>query len=201
MKGSLIIVSFFVVGLVLSYFGFVPELLCADSLITYALYGLMFFVGISIGSDIEVLRSVRGYGWRILLVPLATIVGTLLGAALVGVFYGGRTVLECMAVGAGFGYYSLSSIFITEYVGAELGTVALVSNIMREIMALIFAPILALYFGKLAPIAAGGATTADTTLPIISKVSGSDFVVIAIFHGVVVDFSVTILVPFICRYI
>lgn len=201
MKGSLIIVSFFVVGLVLSYFGFVPELLCADSLITYALYGLMFFVGVSIGSDIEVLRSVRGYGWRILLVPLATIVGTLLGAALVGVFYGGRTVLECMAVGAGFGYYSLSSIFITEYVGAELGTVALVSNIMREIMALIFAPILALYFGKLAPIAAGGATTADTTLPIISKVSGSDFVVIAIFHGVVVDFSVTILVPFICRYI
>lgn len=201
MKGSLIIVSFFAVGLLLAYFGVAPELLCVDALITYALYGLMFFVGVSIGSDMEVLRSVKGYGWRILLVPLATIIGTLFGSALVGAFYGGRSVLECMAVGAGFGYYSLSSIFITEYVGAELGTVALLSNIMREVMALLFAPILALYFGKLAPIAAGGATTADTTLPIITRVSGSDFVIIAIFHGVAVDFSVTILVPFICQFI
>ena len=46
-----------------------------------------------------------------------------------------------MAVGAGFGYYSLSSIFITEYKGPELGTIALLSNITREIITLLFAPV------------------------------------------------------------
>jgi uncharacterized membrane protein YbjE (DUF340 family) len=46
------------------------------------------------------------------------------------------------------------------------------------------------FFGKLAPISAGGATTMDTTLPVITKYSGQEFVVIALFHGMIIDFSV-----------
>lgn len=105
---------------------------------------------------------------------------------------------DCMAVGAGFGYYSLSSIFITEYKGPELGTIALLSNIMREIITLLCAPLLVKYFGKLAPISVGGATTMDTTLPIITRYSGKEFVIISIFHGFVVDFSVPFLVTLLC---
>ena len=107
-------------------------------------------------------------------------------------------VLGCMAVGAGFGYYSLSSIFITEYKGPELGTIALLSNITREIITLLFAPLLVRWFGNLAPISAGGATTMDTTLPIITRYSGQSFVVVSIFHGFVVDFSVPFLVTLFC---
>ena len=103
-----------------------------------------------------------------------------------------------MAVAAGFVYYSLSSIFITEYKCPELGTIALLSNIMREIIALLGAPLLVKYFGKLAPISVGGATTMDTTLPIITRCSGKEFVIISIFHGFVVDFSVPFLVTFLC---
>jgi len=109
-----------------------------------------------------------------------------------------RSSSECMAIGAGFGHYSLSSIFITEYKGPELGTIALLSNIMREITALLGAPLLVKYFGKLAPISVGGATTMDTTLPIITRCSGKEFVIISIFHGFVVDFSVPFLVTFLC---
>ena len=109
-----------------------------------------------------------------------------------------RGALDCMAVGAGFGYYSLSSIFITEYKGPELGTIALLSNIMREIIALLCAPLLVKYFGQLAPISVGGATTMDTTLPIITGYSGKEFIIISIFHGFVVDFSVPFLVTFLC---
>ena len=99
------------------------------------------------------------------------------------------TTAECMAVGSGFGYYSLSSIFITEYKGAQLGTIALLSNIIREIIALLFAPFFAKYFGKLSPISVGGATTMDTTLPIILRFSGKEYMVVSLFHGFTTDKS------------
>jgi uncharacterized membrane protein YbjE (DUF340 family) len=79
-----------------------------------------------------------------------------------------------------------------------LGTVALLSNIMRELAALLLAPLLVRYFGKLAPIAVGGATTMDTTFPVIVKFSGKEFAVIAVFHGFVLDVSVPVLVTLFC---
>ncbi|WP_286847453.1 lysine exporter LysO family protein, partial [Proteiniphilum sp. UBA5463] len=82
--------------------------------------------------------------------------------------------------------------------GAELGTIALLSNISREIITLLFAPLLVKYFGKLAPISAGGATTMDTTLPIIARFSGQSFVIVSIFHGFTVDLSVPFLVVLFC---
>ena len=50
----------------------------------------------------------------------------------------GKDLILLSPTGSGFGYYSLSSIFITEYKGAELGTIALLSNISREIITLLF---------------------------------------------------------------
>ena len=79
-----------------------------------------------------------------------------------------------------------------------MGTIALLSNIMREIITLLFAPLLVRCFGRLAPISAGGATTMDTTLPIITRFSGKDFVIVSIFHGFAVDVSVPFLVVLFC---
>jgi uncharacterized membrane protein YbjE (DUF340 family) len=124
---------------------------------------LMFCVGTSIGNDPNTLKSFRSLNPRLMFLPIMTILGTLAGCAVAGFFMSQRSSSECMAIGAGFGYYSLSSIFITEYKGPELGTIALLSNIMREITALLGAPLLVKYFGKLAPISVGGATTMDTT--------------------------------------
>ena len=102
-------------------------------------------------------------------------------------------------MGSGFGYYSLSSIFINEYKGTELGTVALLANIMREIITLLGAPLMVRWFGKLAPISAGGATSMDTTLPIIAHCSGEEYVILSIVHGFAVDFSVPFLVTLFCN--
>lgn len=73
---------------------------------------------------------------------------------------------------------------------AELGTIALIANIIREIFALLGAPLFVRYFGRLSPICAGGATTMDTTLPIITRYCGKDLVFVSIFHGILVDFTV-----------
>ncbi|WP_294142569.1 lysine exporter LysO family protein [uncultured Sanguibacteroides sp.] len=198
MKGSITIVAFFLAGILIARFIDIPTSVTGDDLTVYALYLLMFLVGISIGSDKKALQALKQQDLKLVLVPLATILGTLVGSVLISFALQGRSITDCLAVGSGFGYYSLSSIFITQYKGAELGTIALVSNIMRELIALLAAPLLVRYFGKLAPISVGGATTADTTLPIITKFSGKEFVIISIVHGITVDLSVPFLVTFFC---
>ena len=115
-----------------------------------------------------------------------------------GVVLQHRTLTDCLALDSGFAYYSLSSIFITEYRGAELGTIALLANIIREMITLLLTPLLAKWAGPLAPISTGGATTMDTTLPIIAKTIGQKYVALSIYHGFVTDFTVPFLVTMWC---
>ena len=196
MKGSLIIIAFFALGIAV---GLIPNfsfLIPNSSFLI--LYALMFCVGVSIGSDTNTLKSFRSVNPRLMMLPVITIVGSLAGTAAASALLPHRHLFDCLAIGSGFGYYSLSSIFITQYKGAELGTIALLANILREILTLLCAPLLAKYFGKLTPISMGGATTMDTTLPIITCTSGQDYVIVSIFHGFCVDFSVPFLVTFFC---
>lgn len=198
MKGSLIIVGFFILGIIFGRLGLLSIGSFGFDVSFVALALLMFCVGIGVGSDLGALRNLRTLDSRLLLLPVVTIIGTLAGCLLLGLFLPRRSIPEVLAVGSGFGYYSLSSIFITQYKGAALGTVALLANISREIITLLGAPLLLKLAGPLAPISSGGATTMDTTLPIISNVSGKDFVILSIYHGFVVDFSVPFLVTFFC---
>lgn len=206
MTGSLIVIGFFVVGCLLGWSGNLPVWMTGSDISMYVLYLLMFLVGMSIGSDRklkDILRSIRP---RLLLVPLATITGTLLFSALISSVISRWSLFDCLAVGSGFAYYSLSSILITQLkepsigaqAAAELGTIALMANILREIFAILGGPLFARYFGKLAPICAGGATTMDTTLPIITRSCGKEWVFVSILHGILVDLSVPFLVSFFC---
>jgi len=178
-------------------FSLVPEFLQNKDLSNYVLYGLMFFVGVNIGTDKNGWSIIKKVKFKILLVPLSVITGTLSGVAFISVFIKEISLKDSLAIGSGFGYYSLSSVFITKLAGSVLGVVALLSNIMREIAALLLAPLFVKYFGKLAPIAAGGATSMDTTLPVITKFSGMEYAIIAVFNGTVL----TIIVPFLVTLI
>lgn len=196
MKGSLIIVGFFVLGIVCGVMHWLPPLGSDISFLT--LCALLFCVGITVGNNTTLLKSFTKLDKRLMLLPLMTIVGTLAATGIAAVGLPHRCLTDCLAVGSGFGYYSLSSILITQYRGADLGTVALLANIIREVITLLGAPLLVRYFGPLAPISTGGATTMDTTLPIITRCSGQDFVILSLFHGFLVDFSVPFLVTFFC---
>ena len=197
MKGSLIILFFFCTGVLLARLGLIPTYLLEHDCTVYALWLLMLLVGISIGSDRrlgEILRTLRP---RVLLLPLATTAGTFAGTALVSLFLS-YSVSECMAVGAGFAYYSLSSIFISQYKGAELGTIALISNIARELITLLLTPLLARHLGPLIPISCGGASTMDTTLPVSTRYCGKEWIFVSIVHAMILDFSVPFWVIFFC---
>ena len=198
LRGSLVIVAFFVAGCVAAIFSAMPNAEAATRLTPYVLYALMFCVGITLGSDTALAGRVRRLDPRLALLPVMTAVGTLAGAALSTLLLPPLTAGDTMAVGAGFGYYSLSSIFIADFRGAELGTVALLCNVMRELFTLLAAPLVARWFGPLAAVSIGGATTFDTTLPIITQSAGKPYAVVSIFHGCVLDFSVPFLVTCFC---
>ena len=198
LRGSLVIVAFFAAGAIFGIAGWIPATAASSPVSTYMLYGLMFSVGVSLGHDATLVERIRSLDRRMALLPICTVVGTLAGAALASPLLHTVPPADAMAVGAGFGYYSLSSIFISELRSVELGTVALLCNVLRELFTLLAAPWVAGRFGPLAAISSGGATTFDTTLPILTRVAGPQYAVVAIFHGCVTDFSVPFLVTFFC---
>ena len=173
----------------------------------YVLYALMLQVGFSIGCSDDCSKILRTMRPKYLLIPAATVAGTLTFSAAVGLMLSRWSVADCLAVGCGMGYYSLSSILIVQLktpsmgvqLATELGTIALLANIFRELFALMGAPIFRRYFGKLAPISAAGVTSVDVALPTIMRTSGSEMVPIAIFHGLLIDISVPFFISIFCN--
>ena len=207
MKGSLAVLAFFAIGCVLGVLHLSPLDVQQTNLSMYILYALMLQVGISIGSSKDLKKNIRNFQPKYLLIPLATVSGTLLFSALASLLLSQWSLFDCMAVGSGFAYYSLSSVLITQFkepslglqLATELGTIALLSNIFREMMSLIGAPLLARYFGKFAPISAAGVNSMDVVLPAITQYSGKEMIPIAIFHGLLIDTSVPFFVSFFCQ--
>lgn len=197
MKNSLIIVSFFAVGVIFGYWQWIPYLVLKNDYSSYALYLLMFLVGMGIGADSSAWQSLKKMNFKILLVPVAVVIGSLAGGVMLFFIIGKHGIADYLAISAGFGYYSLSSIFITKYSGEYFGTIALLSNIIRELLTLLLVPLMVKYFGKLSSVASGGATAMDTTLPVISKFAGKDVALIAVISGIVLTISVPFIITFI----
>lgn len=206
MKGSILVVCVFCIGcLIGSAVQTEPDF---HSLSLYILYALMFQVGISLGCNKDLKLILRQIQPPVLLLPLATVAGTLLFSALASFLLTQWTVFDCLAVGSGFGYYSLSSILIAQFktpsvgvqLASELATIALLTNIFREMFTLIGSPLIRKYFGKLAPISAAGVTSIDVALPTIMRCSGKEVMPVAILHGVLVDLSVPFFVSYFCSF-
>ena len=194
MKGSLIVIVFFCVGCIMGVFN--KFQFDTHTVSMYILYALMLQVGISIGSNKNLKAIISHLHPKMLLIPLGTITGTLLFSALASILLSQWSVFDCMAVGSGFAYYSLSSILITQF---KEPTIALLTNIFREMMALLGTPLIKKYFGKLAPISAAGVNSMDVLLPSISRYSGKEMIPIAILHGILIDISVPVFVSFFCN--
>ncbi len=194
MKNSLIIITFFIAGILTAYFNIIPQEVSLPDFSYYSLLVLMFLVGISTGANPKTWKILKQAKLKILTVPIAAMIGTWLGVALISLVLPSTLLVDNLAIGSGFGYYSLSSILISDIKSEILGVTALLSNIFREILTLLFTPLLAKYFGKIAPIAVGGATSMDTTLPIITRYVGSEYAIISVFNGTILTITVPIFV-------
>ncbi len=194
MKGSLIALTIFVAGLVCGKAAIVPVLLLNPDIPLYVLFVMVLFVGVGLGFSTDCWDILRRMHLRILLVPVACVAGTYLGVLAVTPLLPEYTVPQILAASSGLGYYSLSSFIITGAGFPVLGSIALLSNIMREVSTLLLTPILVRFLGPLAPVSTAGATAMDTCLPMILKNTNEAYGLIAIFSGTVLTLLVPVLV-------
>lgn len=166
-----------------------------DIIIDLGLMGLLFFVGIDIGQNKNLFSIIRRLGRKVILIPLIIILGSITGAILAGYILG-IPYNEAGAIGAGLGWYSLSAMLVSTH-SAELSTLAFLSNVIREVLALIMIPIVAKYIGKYETIGTSAATSMDTCLPLISRCTDSETTIMAFITGVICTVSVPIIVPLI----
>lgn len=187
MKQTLLTLGFFCVGLLLGHF--LPQVATEGDLALYALWTLMAVVGLSVGADERLSGLARSLGPRALWLPLGCVAGTFLGTLLCSPLLP-YDLSDCMAVGAGFAYYSLSSIIIGQERGPELGALALLCNVARELAVIALGPLLMRLGGAPMVIMAAGASASDTNLPTVVRAAGPAWLVPAIASAMVVDLSV-----------
>lgn len=188
-----------ILGTGVGYF-FLPQNLSSGigMVIDIGLMVLLFFVGIDIGKQKDVFVKIKKIGLKILFVPLAVIVGSVVGSIIAGILLK-MPINEAGAVGAGLGWYTLSSTMLLADGYVELSALSFLANVFREIIALISIPLIAKYIGKLESLSAAGATAMDTSLPVISTSTDPQTTIIAFITGVICTTSVPIILPIILK--
>lgn len=181
-------------GIACGYFVFPVDMLYhTDYIMDIGLCLLLLLVGMDIGRQKNVLTEIRQMGVSTILVPICIAIGSIVGAV-VGGYLIGMPMNESSAIGGGLGWYSISAVLLSDY-SSEVSAIAFLSNVMREVIAILAIPFLAKYIGYMESVAPSGATAMDTTLPIITKYTDSKTAVLAFISGVVLSLLVPILVP------
>ena len=157
---------------------------------------LLVFVGLDLGLDGTVIENFRKVGFRILAFPIAVIVGTLIGAAAVSPFLG-LSLKECLAIGSGFGWYTLAPGIIMEAGYLTASAVSFLHNVMRELLSIVFIPLIAKKIGYIETTGMPGAAAMDVCLPIVEKSTRSDIAVYSFVSCVVLSILVPVFVPLI----
>jgi len=185
-----------IAGIVLAYTGVLPASWSEtfSELPFYCLCVVLAVVGYGIGKDKEALRTLLKGNRYCILVPLGTVIGTIVGGFVAGIALN-MAVRESMAVAGGFGWYTYSAVYLTEAHSPDLGAIAFLSNVSREVLAIFAMPLVIRIAGRYSAVSMGGATTMDVTLPIIIKYAGSQAGVVAFIHGVILSVLVPILLP------
>ena len=159
------------------------------------LYALMFLVGISIGLNRGILKKIREYHIRIFVIPAGIIVGSLAGGLMSGLLTG-LPLNESAAIASGMGWYSLAGVTLGNLSGAQAGSIAFLSNLLREIFSFFSIPLIAKKLNYPTCIAPAGATSEDTTLPVMIRYTDGETVVLSVFNGVLCSAAVPFLISF-----
>ncbi|MDD4574265.1 MAG: lysine exporter LysO family protein [Sphaerochaeta sp.] len=166
-----------------------------SSLVSYLLYGMLFFVGMSLVQKDISFKGILS-DKAVLLLPLITIVGSYLGTLLTPLVTP-YTIREGLGMVSGFGWYSLSGILISDLGYPVLGSVSFLVNLLRESFAFFIIPLL----GRLGrryfypAVCTAGATSMDVTLVLLTSHFGSKVIIASIYHGVVMSLVSPLLIP------
>ena len=191
---TVLIVTAVVLGMLAGAF-LLPDSITAhcSTVINVGLYLLLLLVGLDMGRQGNMLQEVRAAGFRVLLVPLAVMIGTFIMTALAGLVLP-MGPKDCVAASAGFGWYSLAPTLLASY-SLTVSATAFLSNIMHELFSIVAVPVVARKLGYIEAVALPGATAMDTVLPVVVSATCDRMAIYSFASGVILSLSVPVLIP------
>ena len=165
-----------------------------DLILMSALDVMIFNAGIEIGSNRGILKRICNLHSALLAlaIPLAVACGSICGALLLG-HIAGLSAYDSLLVGGGLGWYSFSSVVISAMYSTEIGTVAFLANMMREISGFFLIPLL-VRVHKFLALAPSGAATMDSGLPVVIKYTNLHVGMYSFINGLVLTLIVPVLI-------
>lgn len=165
-----------------------------DLILMSALDVMIFIAGIEIGSNRGILKRICNVHSALLAlaVPLAVACGSICGALFLG-HIAGLSAYDSLLVGGGLGWYSFSSVVISAMYSTEIGTVAFLANMMREISGFFLIPLL-VRVHKFLALAPSGAATMDSGLPVVIKYTNLHVGMYSFINGLVLTLIVPVLI-------
>lgn len=196
----MVILAVLIVGTI-AYFltkGVITDVKAFDNVmgwaITVGLCILLFFVGLDMGLEGTVMGQIKAVGIRVLVIPVAVIGGSLVGAVICGLILP-LSMKEALAIGSGLGWYSLAPGLIIDHGFVVASAISFLHNIMREVLSFVFIPIIAGKIGYIETVAMPGAAAMDVCLPIVERQTRGDIAIFSFVSGLVASFTVPVLVP------
>lgn len=163
-----------------------------DQTLLAALSFMVFVAGVEIGGNRHIIKKICNPKGLALMaaIPAAVVIGSIIGGSIAGMLTGMKSE-DAILVSAGLGWYSLSSVVISTMYSVEIGTISFLTNVLRETLSFVLIPLVARY-NKIMSIGIGGASTMDSTLPVIIKYTDLHTGILGFINGLVL----TLLVPF-----
>lgn len=157
---------------------------------------LMFLVGMDMGSSGNVMDSLRAAGMKMLLFPVAAMVGTMV-FGIAACLLLGFTMRESTAIPIGFGWYSYAPIVIAsagpQYVVAS--AVSFMHNVIREVTGIILIPVAAKKIGYLEATGIPGIAAMDVCMPIVGRACRPDTMIYSFAIGLIMCIVTSVGVP------
>ena len=165
-----------------------------DIFIKLGLCLLLFFVGIDIGNYKNLAKSLRKIKKKVIFLPIITILGSIFGGFITASFLS-LSFPETIAISSGMGWYSFSAIELAK-IDANLRAIAFLSNVFRELLAILLIPFIAKYLGGYEAISCAGAPAMDSLLPFINRNTPANMAIVSFYSGLIITLVIPILLPF-----
>jgi uncharacterized membrane protein YbjE (DUF340 family) len=165
-----------------------------DIFIKLGLSLFLFFVGIDIGNYKDLIKSLKKIKKKVIFLPITTILGSLFGGFISSLFLS-LSSSETIAISSGMGWYSFSAIELAK-IDANLGALAFLANVFRELLAILLIPFIAKYLGGYEAISCAGAPAMDSLLPFINRNTLASMAIVSFYSGLIITFVIPILLPF-----
>ncbi len=203
-KSTIILLSVVVIGMLIGALALVrrgPDFLewfdgSSNLAMIILLCILMSLVGLDMALSGDVIRNLRQAGFRVLLFPVASMIGTM-ALGICGCLLLGFSLRESTAIPIGFGWYSYAPIVIAgagqQYIVAS--AVSFMHNVIREVTGIIMIPVAARKFGYLEAASIPGIAAMDVCIPIVSRSCRSDTVIYSFAIGLIMCVVTSVGVP------